>query len=182
MVELIHQGARECVEECVCSLASSAIAEDCACSLAASAIADGLVLEGMGLHGWFLRWRGRLPFFSSGGIARKYQGQRREARGNRRSIRLLAAPCSISERSHPCWLRLRYSKVELMRLLHGGCCAPKGGKRWMKECQILQIYCFTPLMTNRKKSRSIYAPSTSSCLRVKVCLPGIRSVLDQSIC
>lgn len=41
---------------------------------------------------------------------------------------------------------------------------------------------FTSLAANRKKSISRSVLGRSSCLRVMVCLPGLRFVLDQSIC
>ena len=43
-------------------------------------------------------------------------------------------------------------------------------------------YPIASLITDRKKSREMYVPPTSSCVRMKVCRPGLRPVLDQSIC
>ena len=50
------------------------------------------------------------------------------------------------------------------------------------ESQILHLYSVVLLMTDRKKSRVVYLTLVSSCLRVSVCLPGVRFVFDQSIC
>ena len=50
------------------------------------------------------------------------------------------------------------------------------------ECQILYLYSVISLMTDRKKSRFVYAPLKSAFVRVKVCLLGARFVFDQSIC
>ena len=50
------------------------------------------------------------------------------------------------------------------------------------ESQILLLYSIASPVTHRKKSRLVYLPPRSSCLRVKVCLPGVRFAFDQSIC
>ncbi len=42
-------------------------------------------------------------------------------------------------------------------------------------------YCFTSLVTNRKKSRANHAPLAPSCVRVTVCLPVARLVFDHNI-
>src|SRR5258706_15120220 len=42
-------------------------------------------------------------------------------------------------------------------------------------------YCFTSLVTNRKKSRANHEPLAPSCVRVTLCLPAARLVFDHSI-
>ena len=93
-------------------------------------------------------------------------------------IRQLAALCSILIREW--WLG--YSKVAQTRPQHEGHYITEVGSNGRGESQILHLYSVTLLVTDRKKSRHIHVSLTLSFLRVKMWLPGVRSVFDQSIC
>ena len=165
-----------------CSVRSGRARSKGPCSLAARLIADLLFSEGCHVEGWRFFFFGVLDFFSFDVVNRKYQGQEVQQREDRVLIQQLAAMGSISIREwpHPCWLG--YSKAAQMRFQIEGHYTTEVGSNERGGSQILHLYSIASLVTNRKKSRPVNAPSTSSCLRVKVCLPGVRFVFDQSIC
>ena len=108
--------------------------------------------------------------------SRRHQGQRLPTREDRMSNRRLAGLCSsdVDQWEGPAV----HSLVALQN------CCPQGGPCTIMmsdhESQMLSHYFPILLMTDRKKSRLNTVMAVSSCVRVRLCLPGPRLVLDQS--
>ena len=132
--------------------------------------------------------RAQSASFVFDGIGSKhYQGQRLPAREDRMSNRRLAGLClaGVDQWEGPAVHSLVALQSSWLRKTRDAQrCGPQGGPCTTmmgdRESQMFSLYFPIVLMTDRKKSRPNEVRLVSSCMRVRLCLPGPRLVLDQS--